>query len=248
MVYEKRLQRDYRKYFAAEEIEVLELIDDLISKGIFEENKIMREIIEIVDNNLPKAKVFTDKHDRAAMEAFGRQQFSDLKSIAQFETKQPEFRFRSFINNWIDQNTGEKIQIIGQKTKKRILKKLRLAISEGFEEGEPTRTISKRIKEVYTSFKLNRSFVIARTEIGFATESANEAAAKATQLALDKGWITANDGRERDTHAEADGQTVDVNDFYIVGGAKLDHPLDPKGPAKEIIQCRCTQEFIPKEN
>ena len=52
-------------------------------------------------------------------------------------------------------------------------------------------------------------------------------------------WLTSLDGRERDDHAEADGQVVAVDTTFEVGGVYLDHPGDPGAPVGQIANCRC---------
>ena len=47
------------------------------------------------------------------------------------------------------------------------------------------------------------------------------------------------DDRTRETHAEADGQVVPVDDVFIVGDDELEYPRDPGGSAEETINCRC---------
>ena len=64
------------------------------------------------------------------------------------------------------------------------------------------------------------------------------------------GWIIANglvihnstrDDRTRDTHRKADGQERDIDDPFVVGGARMMYPGDTTrgAPIREWIQCRC---------
>ncbi len=56
-------------------------------------------------------------------------------------------------------------------------------------------------------------------------------------------WISERDNKVRPTHAEADGQTVLINEPFIVGGYKMMFPLDDQfnAPPEEICSCRCTE-------
>lgn len=54
-----------------------------------------------------------------------------------------------------------------------------------------------------------------------------------------KQWVARHDERTRSTHAAADGQRVPVDQPFSVGGVPLDHPGDRRGPAGEVINCRC---------
>lgn len=52
-------------------------------------------------------------------------------------------------------------------------------------------------------------------------------------------WVSMRDSKVRDTHAEADGQIVDVGSPFSVGGYDLMYPCDPDGPPEETANCRC---------
>jgi hypothetical protein len=54
-----------------------------------------------------------------------------------------------------------------------------------------------------------------------------------------KTWQDTGDGKTRIAHSIADGQTVKINQPFIVGGEALDYPGDPAGSAGMIIRCRC---------
>lgn len=54
-----------------------------------------------------------------------------------------------------------------------------------------------------------------------------------------KQWVARHDERTRHTHASADGQRVPIDQPFSVGGAALMHPGDRRGPAGEVINCRC---------
>jgi uncharacterized protein with gpF-like domain len=55
-----------------------------------------------------------------------------------------------------------------------------------------------------------------------------------------KEWVAVNDARTRDDHSAANGQVVDQDADFIVGGAPLKYPGDPSGPAQQVVNCRCT--------
>lgn len=88
------------------------------------------------------------------------------------------------------------------------------------------------------------------------TESTNAANFATMQSASDifpaqemnKTWITAIDGRERDAHHSANRQTVLFTKPFIVGGEYLMHPGDSNGSAGNVINCRCSVAPIPKPN
>ena len=84
---------------------------------------------------------------------------------------------------------------------------------------------------------------IARTEILTASNEGAFAGAESTGLKLNKTWLTSLDGRERESHAAANNQTVSMYDSFIVGISKMSKPGDKSAPAEETIQCRCGVVF-----
>ena len=57
-----------------------------------------------------------------------------------------------------------------------------------------------------------------------------------------KQWHTIMDGRERPTHAIANGQTVSIDKPFTVGGYLMMFPRDITygAPPREIMNCRCS--------
>lgn len=58
-----------------------------------------------------------------------------------------------------------------------------------------------------------------------------------------KTWLASADERTRPDHADADGQTVRLDEQFVVGGVAMDAPGDPAAPADEVVGCRCTLTF-----
>lgn len=83
---------------------------------------------------------------------------------------------------------------------------------------------------------------IARTETTSAMNSAMETAGEESNLVMNKLWISAGDGNERETHATLDGSVVAMNGTFDNG---LQYPGDPSGLPEEIINCRCTFAYEP---
>lgn len=81
-----------------------------------------------------------------------------------------------------------------------------------------------------------RAQTIARTESGHATESARFKQFESDGIQRIR-WIAQADGATRESHARADGEVRRMGDRFSNG---LRYPLDPNGPAGEVIQCRCS--------
>jgi hypothetical protein len=52
-------------------------------------------------------------------------------------------------------------------------------------------------------------------------------------------WNAEIDDRTRQDHLDADGQEVNYNESFIVGGESLLYPGDPAGSAEQTENCRC---------
>lgn len=90
---------------------------------------------------------------------------------------------------------------------------------------------------------LDRSAEIAQVE-SVAAFSAGQAFTYKTLAAhgkvMGRTWITRRDAKVRDTHAQAEGQTVYGDQKFMVGGYEAEYPGDPKLPPQERCNCRCT--------
>lgn len=61
-----------------------------------------------------------------------------------------------------------------------------------------------------------------------------------------KQWLTELDDKVRPTHTEVDGETIPIDDLFVVGNSFMLYPMDTTydAEAKEIINCRCTCVYI----
>lgn len=124
------------------------------------------------------------------------------------------------------------------------LNALRDLITDGITGGLSIPDIAATIDTLYLEQIIpNRSTVIARTETISSTNYGGQTAARATGLTLKKRWLATSDDRTREAHVDADGQTRDLDEPYIVNGEPLMYPGDPAGSAANVIQCRCTETY-----
>lgn len=121
------------------------------------------------------------------------------------------------------------------------------ALIEAFEEGLGEREAAKRLR-AKVGGSVSSARRIARTEVHTAASVGSDEAARATGLDMVKEWASTEDSRTRPTHDDADGQRREMDEPFEVGGAALDYPGDPKGPAREVINCRCTTLYHPRIN
>lgn len=109
---------------------------------------------------------------------------------------------------------------------------------DGFTLGESVDDLAVRVQDALGVAE-NRAATIARTEV----VSASNAGSYTGVTALGdygperKQWLATVDSRTRSSHADADGQTVGVDEAFTVGGYDLDYPGDPAGPPDEVVNC-----------
>lgn len=111
--------------------------------------------------------------------------------------------------------------------------------------------IDKKFPPLWRRMATFRSERIARTEVLSALSRGNwlgaRSYAQSIGAVLVKEWLTAMDGRERETHGAANGQKVPMAGKFNVGGSIMTHPRDKSAPADEVINCRCTLVYYPEK-
>ena len=97
--------------------------------------------------------------------------------------------------------------------------------------------------EYYTS--VTRSMNISANESNSIADY-NQFVSMVEQGYTKKAWKTTIDGKERKIHKDANNQTVNIQEPFIVGGEKLMFPHDESLGASEknIIHCRCAAKYF----
>jgi hypothetical protein len=90
---------------------------------------------------------------------------------------------------------------------------------------------------------------MTRTQVTTAINSGALAAAldaqEETGGEYSKTWIGTLDDRIRNTHRHTHGDTVPINQPFLVGGYRMQFPGDPTAPPGEVINCRCVLRITP---
>lgn len=117
-------------------------------------------------------------------------------------------------------------------------------VTQGILQGESIKHLADRLQTNIPNMNRDSAIRTARTAVTGAQNAGrmdSYHAAEQMGIELEKMWIATLDNRTRHDHAVADGQTVGVDDPFIVGGYELMYPGDPSGPGHLIYNCRCTQ-------
>lgn len=152
--------------------------------------------------------------------------------------------FNSYVNEWIENFGLAKAQGINLVTNETLKRNLMAQIADAKENGETLREIKNRIMEtcdgVYDEMDSMRAMRIARTESCSAQNFGSYVTGKSDGMTT-KTWIATRDDRTRHDHSDVDGQTVGIDEKFVVGGSELDYPGDAAcADAGEIVNCRCT--------
>lgn len=157
------------------------------------------------------------------------------------------------IPSWRD-NTASYLSTVSNRCKNMpdtVFSSIRTALAEGIDAGEDPTALAVRVRDHLDmtteggrdawNMRANR---IARTETTGAYNAATLEAARIeadeTGTDMQQAWVCTTDARTRDTHFAADGQRVNLDEPFLVGGHRLRYPGDPAGPARETVNCRCT--------
>jgi len=174
---------------------------------------------------------------------FYKQEYNYL--VKKYIKAESEEEFYSQMVVFFDKEIAKKITRVTETVKKNIRATLlNLMNKDSFSFADAI----EYLLNMGLGFEPWRANRIARTEIVTASSQSRLLGAKATGLELNKVWITSIDGRERESHRYADGQIQKIDVDYIVGGERVRYPSDPRSSAKNRVNCRCADAFIPIED
>lgn len=84
----------------------------------------------------------------------------------------------------------------------------------------------------------DRALLIAQNEANTVYNHADYESARQSGKQY-KVWVTENDEKVRDTHAEVDMMRVPIEEMFTVGNDKMRYPHDYNASPQNIINCRC---------
>ena len=115
----------------------------------------------------------------------------------------------------------------------------RAQVLEGMREGESIDQIADRLKDIFANASGRRN-TIARTEVNSASNFGRYGAIKNSGFAK-KEWFTAEDEKVRILHAAMDGESIGVDEVWVIDGFELKYPGDYDAPGYLAINCRCVE-------
>lgn len=168
------------------------------------------------------------------------------------KTKKANILFNEYLLQqillFLSNEGGVKIVSVRETLIADVIKAIKESLGENATIIELQNAIQKIVSRSQTFYKW-QSLRIARTETTSASNLSAIKTAEASDLLMEKEWISVLDSRTRLDHKIEDGQKVDLDKpFIMASGAKLDYPGDTKASANEVINCRCTIAFKAKRD
>jgi uncharacterized protein with gpF-like domain len=186
--------------------------------------------------------VFHTFGKRTALKLVGVRKSADSEDEDLDQTPDlPDSVWRTAAEAYTDKWTARKVTDVDATTKKNI----RAYVGSGLSEGKSYSQVADDIFDEVGDQA--RADLIARTEVHSASQAASLAVARGSGLDLDHQWLATEDARTREDHADADGQTVPLDEPFEVGGDQLAFPGDPNAPATQACNCRCVEVYVTKE-
>lgn len=137
------------------------------------------------------------------------------------------------LNDWAIEASNEVVNRFGDE----ITSFVRSAHEEGLSIDDLAETLNDDLFEGRLQDWESRR--VARTETVSSSNAGSHTAHEDADGVVAERWVASLDGRQRDSHDAADGQTVAVGNTFLVGGAEARYPGDPHLPPGERIHCRC---------
>lgn len=173
---------------------------------------------------------------------FAKKQFSQ---IAQQQADDMQHMFRSFMETYVNENAGYRVTAITGTSKDYARGIISKVVADASDVGTDKLgiMIEKELKKAGGRISTWRARVIARTEVVTASNIGQQAGAEAVGMPMRKTWLATMDNRVRDRHALMNGESVGLNEDFIVGGEMMRTPGDARASAANTVNCRCALTY-----
>lgn len=144
-------------------------------------------------------------------------------------------RTRNLMVRTVDEVYRQVIKVLGETTAaggttEDLVRNVRHVLDATGTENWPARARTVAVTEVHRAWN-------------FGALAASQRAQQIEGRVMLKTWSAREDSKTRPAHARADGQTVPVNQPFLVDFVPLMAPGDPSGPPDLVINCRCKPLF-----
>lgn len=131
-------------------------------------------------------------------------------------------------------------------------KQITASVTSGILQGKSVKSLADDLQTRIPTMNRDSAIRTARTAVTGAQNAGRQdtyTAAKKMGISVRKRWIATKDSRTRHDHGMADGQTVESDKPFDVGGCALMFPGDMESgaPGHLLYNCRCTMRTAEKE-
>lgn len=206
-------------------------------------NKQIRHVADVIGTHGTINNSDVTKYDSILYNALYKQALKsaeDFYGLTQSRLGIPQQKSaRTYGETYARSRAGEALQEINDTT----LRMLRQLVANAIRDGLTITELRNQIVNTGITTNRFRANTIARTEVHRAMTNGSLRAAQDAPFETTKTWVARLDERTRSDHVVADGQTVDVNLPFSVGGHDIMVPGE--GPPEQSINCRCTVVYQP---
>lgn len=157
----------------------------------------------------------------------------DERTVERLLTEQPDlmpyYPAKKAIRRGIDLDYGKK--------------QITASITSGILQGKSVKGLADDLQTRIPTMNRDSAIRTARTAVTGAQNAGRQDSYEAAEkmgIRMKKRWVATLDGRTRHDHADADGQIVEEDKPFLIGGHEMMYPGDPNGPPNEVYNCRCT--------
>jgi hypothetical protein len=135
---------------------------------------------------------------------------------------------------------------------RRIWNDIKSAVEQGLKDGETNAQIANRVRTAFNGISKERAESIANTEVSAAYGFARDQSMQGLGIE-EKEWLASGLDSVRDSHRIADGQRVAMDAPFVVpmkdgGSEEMMYPGDEDGSAENVINCKCVQVAVMRED
>lgn len=241
---EKQLELAVSQHFKALQEEVLKNLEEYWNDAMLLQGHIDLIVAPIEESHESYYKIL-EKHNKKEYR-LGEKEAERIIDIQNKHADKSIRRLRGYIKkkttpmfgtiDWSEEDLLERTIITSKSTLARITKDINMILTKGYTDGVGINMVANAITTRFNQLETWEAKRIARTEIHNSHNRGvmkiyDEVGVEYTQ------WIAANDDRTRESHAEIDGEIIEVGGTYSNG---LQYPGDTSGDIEEWINCRCS--------
>lgn len=170
---------------------------------------------------------------------------SITRDLSRSKAEDPSGMWEAGLSQYARQRAGENIVIVSDTLKENLIKILRNRLDVDDVVG--VEKLAQQVFKDYGQIALWMARRIAQTETMIGLAEAGAMAADTLDIGFTKQWCISGINT-RETHAVLDGEEVDQDELFSVGGSAMRWPHDTMfgAPAGEIINCACDVIRRPK--